>query len=814
MRKYILLIFLYIIVNILIVNIAYAKIYFEGDTEKFFVKNFIDNKYYEKEATLVIKGENCYLFVENGIVLTENQIAKVFYEFESNIYPTVRYYFGTEWSPGIDGDTKIFILITDIKDKYETQDSTKSVKSFFDKNHELTKNAFQYSNEKEILFLDSNPAFVGSKESLSALAYSFQHMVHWFMDSYKREPGQEHIWITRGFGLLAGFLCGYGHPQKYVDAYLNNTLTVLAETDRNKWTDANFGASYLFALYCYEKFGKANFTRTITSYSEDGIYAMQKFFKSRLTTFEKVFRDFAIAIYLDDERAWYKFDKKYWFENIDVNAKPYIIHSRYPVIDKKVVIPYTGILFTEFTSGLDNKLKLEVHADVSEGNINVDLIKQNGFTPEVENLFVPQHAGALYYLPHFGRDYTKLTLCMTNTKEFTNADWVQYTAAISGPPLIAFLNPVFKNQLVINVKSIGMPKVFVKQQGRKEYSYVSMHENQKYFWAGSYLIDKLYPGDAFVRAEGIPPGGKLGETIWYFKVYSVKPEAIMKLESPDAKWEIIGRARSTSTVITYTNPNSSYKELIPLTSIFSIIGTSPFCEGIIRYKDYVEKGELYKKQGDRWVFIKKIDTLDMPVAKLRDFGDYAIFNDETPPAVKKVIFKDDILQVEVVDNGSGVNKDEIYLLADSKRLSPVESKENMYIFRVLNKDELLELTVKDKAGNLLQKPVNLTGNFEFKIEQSFFYPNPANSTATLKIKLSDTSLKPESINLKIYDSAAYPVNEFNITSFTDNYPEYYFTWNLENKKSRTVSNGVYFFKLKLCAGEKIIERTGKLAILR
>ena len=82
-----------------------------GDTQTFWTKNIVENKFEETRAVLKAIGKNCYVFLEEGKTLAPEAIEKVRKSFDEVIYPTNTVNFGSEWKPGIDGDPRITLLL-------------------------------------------------------------------------------------------------------------------------------------------------------------------------------------------------------------------------------------------------------------------------------------------------------------------------------------------------------------------------------------------------------------------------------------------------------------------------------------------------------------------------------------------------------------------------------------------------------------------------------------------------------------------------------------------------------------------------------
>ena len=67
----------------------------------------------ETPATLRYVTEHAYFWVETGMSYNQNDLVTLATTFETMIYPQTRALFGSEWTPGVDGDPHLYIVYTD-----------------------------------------------------------------------------------------------------------------------------------------------------------------------------------------------------------------------------------------------------------------------------------------------------------------------------------------------------------------------------------------------------------------------------------------------------------------------------------------------------------------------------------------------------------------------------------------------------------------------------------------------------------------------------------------------------------------------------
>lgn len=213
-----------------------------GDEVTFTTMNVAEKKPEKTPAVLKKIGKHCYVFVEKGKAVSEAAIDRIVKTFDEKIYPTNTSTFGSEWKPGVDGDERITLLFLDIKDGYQKDGPNKGyVAGYFYPGDEYSKEKNPQSNEREMLYLDIDPADPTKESYLGVVAHEFQHMIHWHNDP------KEHTWVNESMSQLATFLNGFDHPSQvfaFIKAPDNNLCAWSQETPI-----ANYGQVYLFAYY-------------------------------------------------------------------------------------------------------------------------------------------------------------------------------------------------------------------------------------------------------------------------------------------------------------------------------------------------------------------------------------------------------------------------------------------------------------------------------------------------------------------------------------------------------------------------------------
>jgi len=222
------------------------------------------------------------------------KLAYLLDEFDNNIYPTCTGIFGQHLVRGDEGQ-KIWILIFNIRDEsYYDPAQTSYIAGYFS----VSENSV---NNKNIMHIDSynwedrtGPGVARPYLYEGVFAHEFEHLIHFDIDP------DEPSWVDEGLADMAGYLCGYGHPNGHLMYYMAfHWLTPLTF-----WGGGleDYGASYLFQLYLYEKFGGLAFTMDLVKEQANGIKGIVKTLAKHGVwyPFDWIFDWWTIANYLDD----------------------------------------------------------------------------------------------------------------------------------------------------------------------------------------------------------------------------------------------------------------------------------------------------------------------------------------------------------------------------------------------------------------------------------------------------------------------------------------------------------------------------------
>ena len=212
-----------------------------GDPHRFWILNWDAHTHDPVTATLRYQTDHMNAFIQEGIDLDEVKLKQLVDRFEERTYPNNRQFFGQEWSPGVDGDPRLTLLVGGPYGEF--------IGGYQYSPDEYARLVYPYSNEMEIIYI--TPASVRENDDC-LLAHEFTHLIQWATDR------NETTWINEGLAELACLVNGY------VPTNFEITLPAFArqpDVQLNAWSGdiddaaAQYGASTLFMAYFRDRFG-------------------------------------------------------------------------------------------------------------------------------------------------------------------------------------------------------------------------------------------------------------------------------------------------------------------------------------------------------------------------------------------------------------------------------------------------------------------------------------------------------------------------------------------------------------------------------
>ncbi len=274
-----------------------------GETITFNVsQNFDATGRQQIDATLVKSSPNLYFYVDktwwdqqfpakkNEILQNLDSLAL---EFNAKIYPTLTSVFGSEWNPGVDGDSKITILFQNMKD---------GAAGYFRSNDEYLKLQLPDSNEREMTYL-SIASIDDPMKLKTVLAHELMHLII-FNQKNRLQGVQEETWLDEARSDYTSTLLGYddvyqgSNLQSRVLDFLKNSSDSVPEFLNSP---ADFASVHLFMSYLVDHYSVSILADSLHS-KQVGIASLNEALAKNgvKENFSQIFTNWTIALLLND----------------------------------------------------------------------------------------------------------------------------------------------------------------------------------------------------------------------------------------------------------------------------------------------------------------------------------------------------------------------------------------------------------------------------------------------------------------------------------------------------------------------------------
>ena len=278
-----------------------ARVYPPQATALFWVKDATHDATVQIEAVLRYQSDALNFWVEQGARVRDKDIAAAAQRLEQSILPTTRAFFGTEWQPGVDNDFRVNVLhVREIGGSGGT-----AAGGYFSAADEFVSAVNPYSNQREMFYISLKEAPVNSDAYYEVIAHEMQHMIQWHIDR------NEATWLDEGLSELSTLVNGLRNERHI-------PFTQRPDVQLTTWSQAgsdaleHVGASYLFAVYFWERFGETAMQK-LARHPESGVNGVNATLAELGgdMTLDDLFADWVAANYLsgrDLEQGVYQYD--------------------------------------------------------------------------------------------------------------------------------------------------------------------------------------------------------------------------------------------------------------------------------------------------------------------------------------------------------------------------------------------------------------------------------------------------------------------------------------------------------------------------
>jgi hypothetical protein len=203
------------------------------DTRFFWAVNVSTGTYYQTRADLLAEGRYCKIWVErDSRKLVDSAAARKMADvYDDTIYPRMMDIFGMqlmakdandlvmikntmEWADYLtDGDGKLSILLLDIKDGYNPPTNNSYTSGYFSSINFFqpnSSNESRYSNQIDMIYVDTSPSTPGERDFNAILAHEMQHLMNFITSVLVRWDNNTihlmDLWINEGLSSAAEYI--------------------------------------------------------------------------------------------------------------------------------------------------------------------------------------------------------------------------------------------------------------------------------------------------------------------------------------------------------------------------------------------------------------------------------------------------------------------------------------------------------------------------------------------------------------------------------------------------------------------------------
>ena len=255
----------------------------------------------------VYTGERCYVYLDAliGAPAAEAEARTLGEAFDRVLLPAVTSAFGPAPSPGIDGDERIFLVVTP---QVSGVGRTATLAYFARRDQaapDPARPSTRRSNQRDALFIDARTLTPERRPDLhAAVAHELQHLVHYTRQAPRLPPGtSEELWLEEALATYASHVAGfdfrtsrtmYGHVAGFLARAYNYSLT---DWPANPYGNG-YGPGYLFVAYLADRFGPA-FLTELAGAAETGKANLDARLRARGSSYREAFADWAVALVND-----------------------------------------------------------------------------------------------------------------------------------------------------------------------------------------------------------------------------------------------------------------------------------------------------------------------------------------------------------------------------------------------------------------------------------------------------------------------------------------------------------------------------------
>ncbi|QQO10472.1 hypothetical protein [Breznakiella homolactica] len=177
--------------------------------------------YYTVNAVHLAENSTCIVYADRNAGVSIATAETIAAEFQNNIVYKITNAFGPFGD--LDGNRKLILLLLDIRDGYS---GSGYVAGYFNPSDMFQRSTrYPYSNQADMIYLDTNPGQPGTTEFYSTIAHELQHQINFTASVDYRIIGNTiydmDTWIDEGLSSAAEYIYRGGHYTQRIN-YFNS----------------------------------------------------------------------------------------------------------------------------------------------------------------------------------------------------------------------------------------------------------------------------------------------------------------------------------------------------------------------------------------------------------------------------------------------------------------------------------------------------------------------------------------------------------------------------------------------------------------
>ncbi len=799
-------------------------------------------------------------------------------EFDSNIYPKMREWFGDE--PDIDGDSKVFILLDDIRDGQGTY------RGYFYAVNEFSRSVYPLSNEKELLHIDIFPSYTNApQQTYGTIAHEFVHMIHFNMGT-QIVGGQlegEETWLEEGMTQFGQYIYNKIHTSN-IDSFITHPQTVLVDDRQSTWSGsspfANYGASYAFMFYLIEKFGGGisggqRFMRNLVADKAVGIESVNNLLKSQNVTFSDVFSNWVICNILDRSRKldgspladglWgYAQDNDYdttnnmgYSQRFPVKFTENAILGVNGTARQGTLYPWTA----DYISVTGNSGNLTLGFDGFDGiHFRCGVIKYGkDVDPAVDYLYLNDKQAGNLYIPNYGvgNPYEKLILVPSiqegggSIHEGNNFNPLPppevgsvrgarkapiygsysyiWSATFNNLKVGIFPNPVYENELMIVVRTTdkfsSTPRLQMTFNG--EQGYLTMNAVNDSTYISNYHVKSS--GEGVIEAHGTNSNGVILTNTLKFSAVYYPPKSEGFLMASFANLRVPAGALRKGGMVILAAPDTQ-----PSPTTVSRIGPAleltlpesetaaglPLSVARVLATNASSTGLFQWIDGTaRFVAPAEVGPASLTAPVTRP-GTYFFATDRDAPQLgaEATAIDENHISIVLQDAGAGIDPATLHVQIDGRPApATYDAATGRVVIETRNLAEgnyPVHVAAADRLGNPVAGTIRAQVTGTFWTQSFNAFPSPARAFTILRARFAGTGATQLYVDMTIRDSSGAEVVSTSRVPHRGN-GEYDFRWDLRNGDGAHVANGVYYAEfVAYGSADGEVKQRTRFAVLR